>query len=55
MGDWNERVLPTIVVFGVLILLLAIIGSWIVDADKCHDKGGELVNTFFGFTCVQKK
>jgi len=51
----RERVLPTIVVFGAIVLLIVIIATWLTDLDKCHDKKGVLVNTFFGYECVEPK
>ncbi len=51
----REVILPTIVVAGGIILLLVIVATWIIDMDKCHQKKGVLVNTFFGYECVEPK
>lgn len=51
----RDKILPTIVVFGGIILVLVILVNWISAMDDCHSKKGVLVNTLFGYECVEPK
>jgi hypothetical protein len=50
-----EHLLKTIVVFGAIVLVFAILAKFFTDMDECHRKGGVLVNTFFGYDCIRKR
>jgi hypothetical protein len=51
-SDVGGRILSTIVVFGAIVTIITIIAKVLTDLDACYDRGGVLVNTFFGYDCV---
>jgi predicted small integral membrane protein len=51
----RDKIFPTIVVFGGIILVLVVIVNWISAMDDCRARKGVLTNTFLGYACVEPR